>query len=84
MPRKIVAIGVPVLQAMKHCGCAALTFSICAETLTSVMLKCAVATICIALFSGSASTDLSPFSASWPVASVLNMSAIRVQPFMRK
>ncbi len=81
---KTVPIGAPVLQAMKACGCAALMFSICAETLTSVGLKCSRATTVTSLFSGKARFRLMPFSASCPLASVLVITAIFVHPFMRQ
>jgi hypothetical protein len=83
-PLKIVPTGAPVLQAIKAWGVAALMFWICAETLTSVVLKCSDATILTSLFSGSATLALMPFSASCPLASVLVMTAMRVQPFSRK
>jgi putative effector of murein hydrolase len=86
MPLKTVAIGVPVLQATKASGLAAFTFSICAATLTSVMLKCARSTMVMPafLYSGRLMFSSIPRSASWPVASLEVMIAIRFQPCSRK
>src|SRR3954468_21496158 len=83
MPRKMVAIGVPVLHAISASGLAALMRSIWAVTLTSVVLKWPASTILTSLFSGIWTTFLRLFSASWPLASVDVMVAIFVQPLRR-
>ena len=80
----MVAICDPVVQATKACAPAALTRSICAVTLTSLALKCGCSTILTAAFSGSLSAASMPWSASCPVASVLDSIAMRVHPRSRK
>ena len=83
MPLNAVAIEAPVHHTISICGLAALIFSICAVTLTSVGFMRSRATTLIDLFSGIARISANWRSPSWPVASVLVSVAMLVQPFMR-
>ena len=78
--RNSVPKPVPAVQKIAACGCAALMRAICAATLMSAVLKCSRATIVIDLNSGRCIAALTPFSMSWPLASVEEMNAKRVQP----
>ena len=84
MPLKTVAIGVPVLQAINACGLAALMCSICAATLTSVMLKWARSTTVMSLFSGRARDLVKAVLGVLSGGIRAGHEASRVQPLSRK